>query len=575
MNTTSEKKTLFERWFAVAMLVYGGLVTAEAAPTIRGPNVIIVLTDDQGYGDVGVHGNDKIKTPNLDRFAQQGVQFRHFYCSPVCAPTRASLLTGRYFYRTGVIHTSRGGAKMHGDETTLAEMLGQAGYKTGIFGKWHLGDNYPMRPIDQGFDESLIHKGGGIGQTPDRPNDYFDPLLWRNGREYHAKGYCTDVFFEAAIGFIKASRDRPFFVYLPTNAPHTPLTVAERYVVPYKAMRLDDTTARVYGMVQNIDENFGRLLQALDRLGLRRNTLLVFLSDNGPQQRRYNAGLNGRKGSVYEGGIRVPCFIQWPAAIDGPARIDHMAAHIDIVPTVLSACGVDVPADVSLDGVNLTSLLIGLTEDWAERDLFFQVHRGLLPQRYHNAAVRTPRYKRLFSPTTFGKERIELPEDPPAELYDLRADPGEQHDIASEHPELVTSLRTRYDAWFDDVRSTRNFTPGVIHLGSDHENPAVVCRYQDSAYVDGRPTSWSVVIERAGQYELTIDRGEETGDTVMHVSVNGEVTSKPLPEGANSAVFRLPAGPAELDIWAQRPNSERERITDNGTRGNVIIRCVP
>lgn len=558
--------------FAAALVLCGGPLTALAVNVTKTPNVIIVLTDDQGYGDVGVHANAKIKTLNLDRFAQEGVQLRHFYCSPVCAPTRASLLTGRYFYRTGVIHTSRGGAKMHGDEVTLAEMLKQAGYATGIFGKWHLGDNYPMRPMDQGFDESLIHKSGAIGQTPDCPNDYFDPLLWRNGRESRATGYCTDVFFRAAIEFIEAKRDQPFFVYLPTNAPHTPLTIDERYVEPYRAMGLNDATARVYGMVLNIDENFGQLLDTLDRLRLRRNTLLMFLTDNGPQQRRYNAGLNGRKASVYEGGIRVPCFVQWPAALDGPARIDHIAAHIDIVPTVLDACNVKAPDDVSLDGINLMPLLRGEIENWPGRTLFFQVHRGLAPQRYHNAAIRTPRYKLLFSPTTFGKERIELPADPPAELYDLHADPGERHNIAEEHAEVVSSLREQYNAWFDDVKSTRNFSPGVIHIGSDRENPTVLCRYQDSAYVDGQPTTWSVLIERAGQYELTIDRAEETAATVMHVDIDGKLSSQQLAEGTRSAVFRLPEGPAKLDIWVQQPNTQRQRIIDNNTRGNVTVR---
>jgi arylsulfatase A-like enzyme len=557
------------------LLLLTSLLICDEVPAADKPNVIVVLTDDQGYGDVGFHGNDKIKTPNLDRFATEGVELRNFYCSPVCAPTRASLLTGRYFYRTGVIHTSRGGAKMHGDETTLAEMLKSAGYATGIFGKWHLGDNYPMRPMDQGFDESLVHKGGGIGQTPDRPNDYFDPLLWHNGQEFHAKGYCTDVFFNAAIEFVKANRQRPFFVYLPTNAPHTPLTVADRYVQPYKAMGLDEKTARIYGMVQNIDENFGRLLQILEQLDLRQNTLVVFLSDNGPQQRRFNAGLRGKKGNVYEGGIRVPCFMQWPAVLNGPGRIDHIAAHIDIAPTVLAACGVKPPADVSLDGVNLLPLVRGETNAWPDRTLFFQVHRGLSPQRYHNAAVRTGRYKLLFAPTTFGDERIELPKDPPAELYDLLADPGEQDDVASQFPEVAARLRKAYDRWIADVRGTRNFTPGVIRLGSDRENPSILCRYQDSTYVDGKPTTWSVFIVRAGPYELTIDRGDDIGATVMYVSINGNVSSKPLIAEEQSAVFQLPAGPARLDVWVQRPNTERRRITDNSTLGNLVVRRLP
>src|SRR5688572_20514592 len=202
------------------------------------PNVIVVMTDDHGYGDLGVHKNPHVRTPNLDRFAQEGLQMTRFYVSPVCSPTRASLMTGRYHYRTGVIHTSRGGAKMHGDEVTVAERLKTAGYRTGIFGKWHLGDNYPMRPSEQGFDEALIHKSGGIGAQSDAPSSYFDPRLWHNNTPKPTKGYCTDVFFNAALKFIEANGDRPFFVYLPTNAPHSPLHVPESYIKPYTAMGL-------------------------------------------------------------------------------------------------------------------------------------------------------------------------------------------------------------------------------------------------------------------------------------------------------------------------------------------------
>ena len=208
----------------LALLV--GCSSNESVPGER-PNIVLILTDDQGWGDIGVHGNDRIRTPALDRFAAESVELTRFYVEPVCAPTRAALLTGRYHYRSGVIHTSRGGAKMHGDETTLAEILRAAGYRTGLFGKWHLGDTYPMRPIDQGFEEAIWHKSGGIGQTPDKPNSYLDPWLWRNDEKFQSKGYCTDVFFEAALEFIERHRDEPFFVYLPTNAPHTPLEIAD------------------------------------------------------------------------------------------------------------------------------------------------------------------------------------------------------------------------------------------------------------------------------------------------------------------------------------------------------------
>ena len=259
------------------------------------PNIILVMGDNLGFGDFGLSGNEKVRTPNIDRFASEGIQFSRFYANPMSAPTRASLMTGRYYYRTGVIHTSRGGAKMHGDENTIAEYLKKAGYVTGMFGKWHLGDNYPMRPQDQGFSQTLWHKSGRIGQVPDFPNTYYSPMLWKNGEMIRTEGYCTDVFTDAAIEFIEENHDKPFFVYLPTNAGHTanekvvgPLVPA-KYSDPYREMGLRDVVAKVYGMVTNIDENFGRLLEKLDELNIRENTIVIFTTDDGPGA-DYNAG---------------------------------------------------------------------------------------------------------------------------------------------------------------------------------------------------------------------------------------------------------------------------------------------
>ncbi|NOX54282.1 MAG: arylsulfatase, partial [Planctomycetes bacterium] len=474
------------KWAGALLAVAGGLCSVSAAER---PNVVLVMTDDQGYGDLGVHENPNIRTPNLDRFFQQGIEFTRFYVSPVCAPTRASLMTGRYYYRTGVIHTSRGGAKMHGDELTVAEILREAGYRTGIFGKWHLGDNFPMRPQDQGFQECLVHKSGGIGQSPDRPNSYFDPWLWHNGRRIRAQGYCTDVFFDAALRFIRkcTKAGRPFFVYLPTNAPHAPLEVADSYCAPYREMGLNDTTAKVYGMVTNIDENFGRLLSELDRLGLREQTIVIFLCDNGPQQPRYNAGLRGRKASTYEGGIRVPFALQWKSRLPGRRRIDRIAAHIDLLPTLLDLCGIPLPRNRSLDGISLRPLIEGVT-CWPPRRLFFQCHRGLTPKRYQNCAVVTQRFKLVGYPGTFSREDLDTAAGKPVlELYDLMTDPSEQRDLASRRPDVVATLRTAYDEWFDSVSASRHFQPGVIAIGSPAENPTVLCRYQDSTYRNGRP----------------------------------------------------------------------------------------
>jgi len=546
--------------------------SARATAPWERPNVIVILTDDQGYGDVGVHGNDPLETPHLDRFAQDGIEFSRFYCSPVCAPTRASFMTGRYHYRTGVIHTSRGGAKMHADETTLAEMLRAEGYATGLFGKWHLGDNYPMRPQDQGFETCLWHKSGGIGQAPDKPNPYLNPKLWRNGEPVQAQGYCTDVFFDAARAFIAANRQRPFFVYLPTNAPHTPLEIGPEYVAPYMAKGLDDTTARVYGMITNIDDNIGRLLDWLDQQGLRENTLVIFFGDNGPQQDRYTANLRGRKTWVYEGGLRVPCFVQWPAVLKGKRRLDAMAAHIDLTPTILEACKTAPPDKAALDGMSLLPLLRGAVKEPPERHLFFQCHRGLYPERYHNAAVVTERYKLVSNPGTFGRDTLEAEKPHVFELYDLENDPGEQTNLATTHPEVVGALKKAYDAWYDDVQGTRGFTPGRIHLGSPHENPVRLCRNQDQSFIDGKPRGWPVHVERRGLYELTIERGEAKPPGTMHVAIQNNETVTVLAAGENTALVALPEGEGMLRVWVQEPGKLPHRLLDNDTLGDVTAR---
>jgi arylsulfatase A-like enzyme len=538
--------------------------------------VVLVMTDDQGYGDIGLHGNPHLRTPNLDRFAQEGVQFSRFYVSPVCSPTRASLLTGRYHYRTGVIQTSRGGAKMHTDEVTLAERLQAAGYRTGIFGKWHVGDNYPMRPSDQGFSEALVHRSGAIGQQSDAPSSYFDPRLWHNNQPKETKGYCTDVFFDAALQFIEENRARPFFVYLPTNAPHAPLDVSPRYSDPYKAMGLDDTTARVYGMVENIDENFARLIATLDRLGLRNNTLVIFLTDNGAQQVRYNAGLRGRKGTTYEGGIRVPAFFQWPARVAGQRTIDRIAAHIDLWPTLLDACGVEPGTGPAVDGTSLLPLLAEKVppSQWPERMLFLQCHRGLDPKRYQHVGVVTQRYKLVGYPGTFNREDL-FPSatSPELELYDLTADPGEKTDLASKTPAVLGRLRSAYDAWFDDVRRTRGFTPGIIHLGSDREPVTHLSRYQDGSFTGGISRGWRVRIPQGGRYEITFLRGEHTGPVTLVVDWNGKATRHPLPAGKDRATVELVAGDGMLDVFIESAG-KRLPFTDNDTSGDAIVQRI-
>ncbi len=527
--------------------------TALDALAIRQPNIIIILTDDQGYGDLGCHGNSSLRTPNIDRFARESIECTHFHSSPVCTPTRASLMTGRYNYRTRAIDTYLGRAMMDPEEVTLAEMLRTAGYRTGIFGKWHLGDNYPMRPMDQGFQETLVHRGGGIGQPADLPDGshYMDPVLLHNGRIEKFRGYCMDVYTDAALRFMEGDRRHPFFVYLATNTPHTPLEVADSYVSPYRAMGFDDDTARVYGMIANIDENVGRLLAGLEALGLEEDTIVIFMTDNGAQQRnRYSAGLRAGKGTVYDGGIRVPFFIRWPAGLKGGRRMDRIAAHIDVAPTLLDACGIPQPPGIRFDGLSLMPLLKDNSALWPERTLYFQWHRGDVPELYRDCAARSERWK-LVSHLGKGNE-------PSIELYDLIEDPGEERNVAAASPEIVKRLRDGYEAWFMDVSSTRGYDPPRIHLGAPQENPATLTRQDWRGPRAGWNADslgyWEVLVTAAGRFEVTLHFPAVQGDSTARFRLGDVVSAKPVRKGMTVITMdpvAIPAGAGRLEAWLE------------------------
>jgi arylsulfatase A-like enzyme len=525
----------------------------SAAPMLaKPPNVVLVITDDQGYGDLGCHGNAKIRTPNLDRLAKQSTRLTNFYVCPVCSPTRASIMTGRYNYRTGVVDTYLGRSLMRPDEVTIAEFLRGAGYRTGIFGKWHLGDNYPLRAIDQGFQEALVCKGGGLTQPSDPPgNSYFDPVLMHNGKAEKTKGYCSDVFTDAALEFIHQPSDNPFFVYLAFNAPHEPLQVEKKLVEPYLKLDLDETTAKVYAMVENIDANVGRLLKLLDEKKLADDTIVIFLTDNGPQQLRYNAGLRGRKGSVFEGGIRVPFFIRWPGKYLS-RDVPQPAAHIDLLPTLAAACGITLPANIKIDGRNLSPLLTDSRAGWPERSLFFQWHRGDVPEKNRAFAVRGPRYK-LVQPFGAGMERER--EKWELMLFDLAADPGEQKNIAAQNEPIVRAMQKEYAAWFDDV-GKHGYDPPRIYLGADAENPVTLTRQDWRGPRAGWRVDdlghWEVHVERDATFTITCRFAPRTDDGVVHMRMGAVTRQESLPAKATAVTFRdvkLPKGDARLETW--------------------------
>jgi hypothetical protein len=409
--------------------------------------------------------------------------------------------------------------------------------------------------MDQGFQESLVHRGGGIGQPSDPPgNLYFDPILLRNDSESNTSGYCTDIFFEAAIDFISRHREGPFFAYIATNAPHTPLQVSDEYVELYLEKGLDEVTAKVYGMITNIDENFGKLLTRLDELGLEEETVVLFMTDNGHQQERFSAGLRGRKTSVYEGGIRVPFFVRWPDRIEPGRQVDRIAAHIDIFPTLLKVCGIPVPPGLQLDGISLLDLWQGDAKVWPDRHLFFQSHRGDVPDPERACAVRTQKYKLVQAA---GWKEGPPPEDPHWELFDMEEDQAEQNDLAGQRPAVVGKLKRAYVDWFDDV-SSRGFEPPRILLGTEFENPVTLTR-QDwrgplASWEPAGLGHWEVSVAREGDYGVTFrfPAMTEPGTAILKI---GQVSIQTDLEISDSEVtfehVSLPAGEARLEAILQ------------------------
>ena len=541
------------------------------------PNVVLVMTDDQGYGDLGATGNNLIRTPNIDAMARRCASMENFYVSPVCAPTRACLMTGRYNYRTRVVDTWVGRAMMEPEETNIAEILRDAGYQTGIFGKWHLGDNYPMRPMDQGFTESVVLRGGGIGQPADPPGGegkYTDPILMHNGKPKEYKGYCTDVYFDRAMIWMSkcTAQSRSFFTYIPTNAPHAPFhDVPEDLYKKYEATDLSnrnfpqdkghklpddndpDKRARIFAMITNIDDNMGKLFAKLDQLGITENTIVIFMVDNGPNDRRYVAGFKGMKSHVHEGGIRSPFFFQWPGVVKPGASSDRIAAHIDVLPTILEACNVPKPKDLKLDGRSILPLLQGKKIAWRDRTIYIQSHRGDTPVLYHHFAARNQRWKLLHG-SGFGRENFDG--EPKFELYDMAADPLEQNDLAARRPDIVKAMRKQYEAWFADVSSTRdnNYAPPRIHIGTIYENPVVLTR-QDWRHTKGRTWAadsngyWELYTAKSGKYNIKIDFPAVNTDGELLLEVSGRKARQKISKGETSAKYTdmpIDEGPTRL-----------------------------
>jgi arylsulfatase A-like enzyme len=518
------------------------------------------MTDDQGYGDLGCHGNDVIVTPNLDKLHAQSIRLTDFHVDPTCSPTRSALMTGHYSSLTGVWHTIMGRSLLGKDEVTIADVFSSNGYSTGIFGKWHLGDNYPYRPQDRGFQEVLIHGGGGVGQGPDYwGNDYFDDTYFHNGKAKKFKGYCTDIWFDGALRFIESNRNRPFFCYVPTNAPHGPYNVAEKYSKPYRDKGVDGRQAAFYGMITNIDENMGRLMKRLRELGLEENTILIFMTDNGTSGGA-SGGMRGKKGSEYEGGHRVPFFIRWPGGVKGSGDVERLSAHIDVLPTLIDLCGLKRPQGVKFDGASLAPLLKGKPSRWPDRTLLVHSQRIEHPEKWRKSAVMTEQW-RLIN----GKE-----------LYDIKADPAQKNDIADSNPMVVEKLRQSYEKWWADLSKGFDDYCEII-IGSDKQNPtrlmshdwhAPKVPWSQGAVRSGMQADgfWAVEIDRDGTYEFAlrrwptevnkpinaaIDRGKAISATKARLKIADVDQSKPVARDATEVKFqvKLKAGKTRLQTW--------------------------
>lgn len=514
------------------------------------PNVIFVLTDDQGYGDLSCHGNPVIKTPYLDALREESVRFTDFHVAPMCTPTRGELMTGQDALRNGATFVCMGRSLINPELPTIADIFGNNGYRTGHFGKWHLGDNYPYRPQDRGFQETIHHPAWGITSAADYfGNDYFDDTYRHNG-EYEAfEGYCTDVWFDEAMKWIEQGDDGPFFAYIATNAPHTPLWVPDKYRQPYLE-QVDYPVASFFGMIVNIDENMARLDAFLKEKGLYDNTILIFMTDNGTANGEsvYNAGMRGKKTMLYEGGHRVPFFIRWPeGGLGVPRDISDMTHGTDFAPTLVSLCGLEPPEGTAFDGVSLAGLLRGECDHLEDRMKVVQYGQTENKERRFtgkgNAAV------------LWGRWRLVDYE----ELYNLDDDPGQENNIADQHPDVVEKMQAHYDGWWNELGNKfERYYP--IAIGTDIENPARLSSCDWLRVYCDNPNGvrgcvmdsgiWQLAVSQDGTYEITLRRWpEESGLAIT--------APAPVMEGVDGTLMEGKALPA-VRAWMQIGKSVQE-----------------
>ena len=501
------------------------LILATTSALLAKPNVIVVMTDDQGYPELSVHGNPILKSPHLDRLHSQSLRLEDYHVSPMCTPTRGQLMTGLDPARNGAINVSSGRALLRPELPIMANFFGDAGYATGIFGKWHLGANYPFRPEDRGFDETVWFPSSHIGSVPDYwGNDYYDDTYVNNGKLKAYQGYCTDIFFHEAIEFMKQSAQagQPFLAYIAPNTPHGPLVAPEEDERAIEKIlqqpqfskmnrQLKQRLADYLGMVRNIDTNMGTLMEFLEEEGLREDTILIFKTDNGSTHgpRYFNAGMRGQKTELWEGGHRVRCLISWPkGGLMSPQGIHGLTQVQDILPTLLDLC--DIPCDAKFDGMSLASILRGNAVVPEDRMLIINYSRMPSFVNYPTPFAQTLMYRNLAEVLW---KRWRLLED--RELYNLETDPLQTTNVIDQHPEVLAKMRARLNAWWDDVGPGANEVQRII-IGSEHENPSRLtgCEWLD-VFIDqqrqirvGQEKSgyWMLDVAEDGEYDFELRR---------------------------------------------------------------------
>ena len=585
---------------AVIAIALHGIIPGCSTVSQEKPNILFIITDDQGYGDLSIHGNPNLETPNIDGIGRQAVRFDRFYVSSVCAPSRASILTGRYNLRTGTHGVTNNREAMKPGEVTLAEALKTGGYYSACIGKWHNGIQYPYNPTGQGFDEFIGFTGGHI-------NNYFDAELIRGTKPEKTSGYITDVLTDEAIKFIENNKNKPFFCYLSYNAPHGPFQVPDKYFDKFREKGFDEVPSAIYGMCENIDENIGRLLDKVHQLGISDNTLVVFLTDNGGigTTSIFNAGMKGGKTSVHEGGSRVPLFMHWPAAKWDPHVVKTITAHIDLYPTLLDLCGIIPPPGPAIDGISLRPLLEGSIDSFPDRTLF--LHNPIDETNRYPGAVRNQKYRMVRKtpgPQAGSAAKNNDANALPWELYDMENDPGEKNDIAGNNPDLVKSLSSQYENWVNDI-SSEGLDRFALPVGYDENDPVLLhasqayfsapVRYESGrGFANDWLTGWSGIegkiwfeidVVKAGKYSLEIAYvcPPEDAGSVVKVSADGvsvETIVDPAPivpvplahrDGnssyknrkwatLNAGIVELPAGKQNLLLEAK--SMKREMIMD-------------